>query len=62
MKRHASVTFAVVLVLVLLMPGTGFGGTTWFAPSLLNTNGTSDSGNDFGPQIIEDAGATLHAV
>jgi predicted outer membrane repeat protein len=37
-------------------------GTGWSAPSLLNTNGTTDTRNDWDPQIIEDSSGTLHAV
>ncbi len=37
-------------------------GTGWSAPALLNTNGTTDSGLDQSPWIIEDSMGNLHAV
>ena len=37
-------------------------GSGWSVPELLNANGTTDSGNDFNPQIIKDSSGTLHAV
>jgi parallel beta-helix repeat protein/predicted outer membrane repeat protein len=37
-------------------------GGGWSAPNLLNSNGTSDTGTDAYPQIIEDSSGTLHAV
>jgi predicted outer membrane repeat protein len=37
-------------------------GSGWSYPCLLNTNGTTDTGNDWDPQIIEDSGGTLYAV
>ncbi len=37
-------------------------GSGWSYPELLNTNGTSDTGWDYEPQVIVDSTGVLHAV
>ena len=37
-------------------------GATWTAPALLNTNGASDGGRDFTPQVTTDGGGNWVAV
>ncbi len=61
MKAHVSILSAVVLALVLLLPGTGYA-TDWGGPWLLNTNATSDSGEDYAPQIIAHTETQLFPI